>query len=157
MEQTRQNIIAGRLANQLLMAMGTRTRVAGEQVFYHGGLPSGSDKSVIDPFKEAKKQNKPGRHYGGFYMTKDIDYAKNYVRHNGGGLFKITISGGRSFDMSTGIERIKVDDLKELSKKYDLLYGKEIMGHEVYVLLNPSIIKDFEEVKDEKDNSSNNQ
>ena len=85
-------------------------------------------------------------------MTKDIDYAKNYVKRNGGGLFEITISGGRSLDMGSGIERIQVEKLKELSSEYDLLYGKEIMGHEVYVLLNPSIIKDFKEISDDKNN-----
>ncbi len=54
--------------------------------------------------------------------------------------------------MKSGIERIKINNLKELAGQYDILRGMEIMGEEVYVLLNPSIIKDFKEItsKDEE-------
>lgn len=151
--EPRHDIIANKIANQLLMTIGTKTKIAVERVFYHGGLPSGSNKQTIEPFKESIKQNKPGRHYGGFYMTEDIGYAKNYVRQNENALFRITIDVDeeRSLNVGSGIERINVDKLEELSHDYDLLYGKSITGKEEYVLLNPSIIKKFEEVKDEKD------
>jgi hypothetical protein len=114
---------------------------------YHGGLAENSTLKNIDVFRYAKKQQKPGREYGGFYMTADVESAANYARMNNSefvGEFVID-PDAKILDLGDDgrVMRIKTKDLhKYLDEGYDLLTGTCLERE--YVLPNKEVVKEFQ-------------
>lgn len=111
--------------------------------FFHGGLPDDFDFSTLDPLRLAKKQQKAGRNYAGFYMLDEgqLQGAEHYADMNKGAVHKITVSGDSRIKDISSIERLPQSYLKQLiDEGYDLVRGPNSLRKQEYVLLNPSKI-----------------
>lgn len=126
------------------MAALQKRALAGEgYVLYHGGLPPEATIDDIDLNRFGKQQNKPGRTYGGFYLT-DGDSRKwsdQYARERNGNVhgFLIDIKA-RLLERDGVIDRLSAEERERLAKDYDLIRGLDALQRTQYVLLNKDIV-----------------
>ena len=122
-----------------------RRATAGEGfVAYHGGLEDNLTLDKIDLDKEGLQQNKPGRTYGGFYLTDETsrEWTNQYARQRNGNVHAFLIScDARILTVDDkDIDRLSQSQRVELSKKYDIVKGHDLLGRTQYVLLSKEVI-----------------
>lgn len=113
-------------------------------VLYHGGLEHDSTLDTIDLDRTGTQQNKPGRTYGGFYLTDNTSrpWAEEYARKRNGNLHGFLIDqNARIFRTEENIDRLSQEDRAIFATKYDLIQGKDLVGRIQYVLLNKNVVK----------------
>jgi hypothetical protein len=143
---------ASKLAPNMYNALTRKLALGGGESLYHGGLGAKATIQDIDPFRVATKQFKRGREYGGFYMG-DEGVAGKYAQQGAmPSVHRIDLMpNARVADLESGrlIDRIKVDELKELSKQADVLrgYGIGAKPEQQYILLNKDAVRGVKLVK----------
>jgi hypothetical protein len=102
---------------------------------YHKGDANSIDQ--IDPFRLARKQNKKGRSYGGFYVGPLV-HANTYP---GNYLMKIDINPNARVLVSDVVDRLDVRDLSNhMNNGVDMMWGKDIRGFDQGVIINKRAI-----------------
>lgn len=117
----------------------------GGLLLYHGGLPEETTLETIDLSRSGTQQNKPGRTYGGFYLTDESSkrWSDDYARARNGNVHGFWIDpSSRIVEVNgTNIDRLSQQQRDAYAEKYDLIKGKDLMGRAQFVLLNKDVVK----------------
>ena len=125
-----------------------KTKLEGDIILYHGGLPNTITLDLIDCNHLGIQQNKRGKTYGGFYLVDESSrtWAEYYARQRNGTIHGFLIdSSSRISETNKVIDRLSQEEREGFACSFDLLKGKDLCGRIQYVLFNKSIIKNIGE------------
>lgn len=146
MELPKINIPPEQNKSEKQLSLQELKKIAAEQdrlILYHGGLADTATLDNIDLNRPGSKQNKPGKTYGGFYLTDEtsLEWSKDYAREKGylhGFLIK---KEAKILETNKIIDRLSQEERDLAAQEYDLIKGKDILGRTQFVLLNKDVIE----------------
>jgi hypothetical protein len=115
--------------------------------YYHGGT-AGLTLADLQIIRAGQKQAKPGRVYGGFYITAREDHAQGYAAMSEAPtLYRVTLHEGTDVSHINEITRISRETIAYcLSAGVKVVKGKDPRGREELAVLDLSAIKSIEVV-----------